>query len=359
MIILSDNRQVIDALERINTNVLRNGGHIHPKMTVNQKHEQIWISCPDDSINTPLLVIPDPLFIPVTQLVWTADNEIMAFFDETASLTAIQHELLSDIVLIYNTTGKITCSNNSMPSRLLPFDVPLLSWLTNAWSAFTLTNPNPVWDFLNTRVSRKRRIDNTEYANKYLMPLIDLVNHHPNGAKLQFFEQNWHIEIKKPVDGSQECFLCYNTSDSLSLAYWHGYFEQNTAHLASLDCILWHQAIGDFHIIGNDTNNNKLNAPQIVPNSDMLILKGIVLNEAQLPSLRILLGLAVRSKRRDLVQAEAEFIADELIKQIIEANIQKYLVLHSLCNTDKDQYSLRPLFSDVAAHQLTILRSLS
>ncbi len=188
------------------------------------------------------------------------------------------------------------------------------------------------------------------------MPLIDLLNHHPYGPKHQRNEQaDWLIALQKPNPDSDECFVRYGKSDSLSLVMWHGYFEPNTRYLASLDCEIQHDILGTVKIIGTNARRRKINAPRVLPGEEVLALQDIVIEPEKISALRTLLGLAVRSKRRDLSQAQAEIIADELIVLLVEANQIKYAELLALCQNDMEQFPLRTLFGQVAVHQLELL----
>jgi hypothetical protein len=84
----------------------------------------------------------------------------------------------------------------------------------------------------------------------------------------------------------------------------------------------------------------------------------VVLEKSQRATLRTFIGLAVRSKRRELAQPEAETVADELIQLLIEANHRKYTELQELCRVNAEEFPLRPLFGQVAEHQLALLETM-
>lgn len=357
MHIRTENPLVRSPIEFIARTVLEHGGLIHPDLRITQQDERLWISCGGAADGSALLVVPDELFIPVTHLEWSGENGVLRYAGDTSRLSPIQQELLDAMVEVYNATDKIPQVAEHFPAQLLPGDPELLAWLTDARPAFVLPKTAPARQFIDTRLYEKTAEDGQ--VTGYLMPLIDLLNHHPYGPKYQSADQNsWRIPVEKPNPHSDECFVRYSKSDSLSVAMWHAYFEPNTRYLASVDCTLVHAELGEIRIKGTNAKRRKINAPCLVPGEHVLTFQDLVLEQEQLHALRTLLGLAVRSKRRDLAQTEAEVVADELIQLLVEANIRKYAELLELCRADAGHFPLRPLFGQVAEHQLALLGAL-
>jgi hypothetical protein len=263
------------------------------------------------------------------------------------------------MLVLYNDTGKMIHIANQLPSRLLPDDPALHGWLKTSNSNFSIANGGPAQLFIGTRLHSKGIVQDDDESSGYLMPLIDLLNHHPYGPDYARTTSGaWQIPVCHPSTDSDECFVRYNTSDCLSLAIWHGYFDSRTRHCAVLDCTLQHERIGEIRVIRCNTGRSKLNLPRLLPGESVLTLLDLVLEQKQLPALRTLLGLAVRSKQRDMSQSEAEAIAENLIRQLISDNSLKYRALLELCETDIEKYPLRLLFGQVAVHQLELLDSL-
>ena len=363
MQIKSDNQIVQQQLEFIANTVIEHGGTIHPELIITHQAERLWISCSADVDGSALLIIPDELFIPVTHLEWTSENGVLSYSGDNSSLSALQQTLLNAMVSLYNTTGKIQLVAERFPAQLFLADAELFAWLKEARPEFMLPKESPARQFISTRLN-----EHSDHAQKdegsdedqkpigYLMPLIDLLNHHPYGPKYQRTEQKaWLIALQKPNIGSDECFVRYNKADSLNNALWHTYCETNTRCVASVSCLLQHPELGSVQIKGTNASRNKVNAPRIMPNEPVLTIQDLVLEQEMLPALRTLLGLTVRSKRRDLSQLQAESIADELIVLLVEANKIKYAKLLNLCQKDTELFPLRTLFGQVASHQLELL----
>jgi hypothetical protein len=335
------------------------GGFIHPELAVRHRGDSLSIICRASAEPTPLLDIPHGLFVPITDLHWRNDGGVLQYSGDTNSLSAVQHTLLDTMVTLFNQTEKIERYGLQLPALLLAEDSGLSDWVGKAGAGYQPSKESPAQHFIQTRTSWLEINQGSGKFTLNLMPLIDCLNHHPNGSKLiRTPEAQWRIMLQNPIPGSSECFLRYNKCDSLSLALWHGYAETHTDHLAVLDCHLEHSGFGPVHMVGNNLGNWASKAPRIILDEPILTLCDLVLRAPELPSLRVFLALAVRSKQRELAQRDAEVIADELIALLIDANIQKYSELLALCQTETENFPLRPLFGQVAEHQLELLDDL-
>lgn len=358
MHISTKNSEIKASLERIESAVLKHGGYAHPEMTIHESKNNIWISCTEAAESETLLSIPIALFIPVTQLNWQFSNGALHYFDHSSSLTEVQRQLLDDMVHIYNLTDKVSTHQTNALSWYLANNADYLRWFREAWTDYVLPKPDPAMDFLATRWVRLTRDAKLQSNIKYLMPFIDLMNHHPNGPKIQHQGLNRQLTTFVTDKKIGECSWCYNGSDSLSLTYQHGYLDTNTSYVASLDCRLQHSLIGDIHIIGNDDNHKAVNAPTLLANAEALTIQSIVLQKSKLSPLKTLIGLAIRSKQPKLAQLDAERIAGDLIHMIIDANMAKYTQLQQLCGSETMANPSIEMLIGVARHQLLLLNGI-
>lgn len=339
--------------------IIENGGGIHSGITIHHKKANLWISCENAKSDTPLFAIPNALFVPVSNLTWHGHNGILAYEGSIDHLTGNQQQLLAAMLTIYNESGKILGIAENLPSVQLRRDNELMSWVQTAHPTFALPTENPASQFIGTRLNEVPSEEDPNIKIGFLMPLIDYMNHHPYGASYERTEYGaWRVPAIQSIAGSNECFLRYTNTDAHSIAFWHGYCETNTRHVASIQCKFEYGKIGIVDIKSTNAKRRAVNAPRYLPNESDLSLQDLVLEKKQVSALRTLLGLAVRSKRRDLAQPEAEIIANELIERLVEANIQKYMELQELCRKDMERYPLRVLFGQVAEHQLSLLHDL-
>ncbi len=355
MHIESTHSGLLQALSAIAVLVHENGGFIHPDLQVRHNGHALSLHC-NSNLDECLLDIPHSLFIPVTGLEWLEQDGMLAYRGETGPLSTIQQQLLDHMLCIFNATEKMAFARQFLPMQALRQDTDILNWLLRVRPEFRLSEMNTARQFIQTRLYENQA---DETGTGYLMPLIDMINHHPEASNyIRTADDHWRILVHHGNSGTDQCFVRYSRADSLSLALWYGYAEIHTKHIAALDCQLQINEIGIVHIKAGVSSRLKINAPRIIQSGSELVIQDIVLEKSALANLQTFLGLAVRSKRRDFNQAEAEIIANEIIHLLVEANIQKYENLQEICNADTAHFPLRNLFSQVAEHQLSLLHDL-
>lgn len=358
MHIHSNDPIVRQCLETIARTVRDNGGDIHPALTVNHQDERLWLSCPEEHRGETLLRIPDALFIPVSKLAWTADNGVLTYSGDNPALTDVHRAILDHMVALYNATDKINKVAARFPDSLFRIDQDLHALILKARPQMVLSDKNLAEQFITTRLSSQNNEDSEETSD-FIMPLIDMLNHHPFGPKYGRNDaKDWVIPVQHPKAGSEECFVRYQKGDSFANALWHGYFESAPRYLSSVQCSFSHELLGTVTVHGVNYERRKLNAPFVQRVEGGMDLYSIILDPDTLPALRTFLGLAVRSVNRQLTQPQAELAAENLIDVIITENRNYFEELHAFCQIQQEQYPLRPLFAQVAGHQLQVLDGL-
>lgn len=353
----SSDPTVIELLERIARGVRENGGDIHPALTIHHRAERLWLSCPADYRGETLLRIPQALFVPVSGLRWHGDGGVLSYSGDTDALSAVQRQLLESMVALYNATDKLDKVAARFPANLLRDDPELLVLLREARPGIEPGAKSLAEQFISTRLSSQNNEDSEETTD-HLMPLIDLLDHHPYGPKYGRNEaMDWVIPVQHPVEGSEQCFVRYQKGDSFANALWHGYFESAPRYVASVQCTLADAVAGQVVVHGVHYERRRLNAPLAQRREDGLDLYSIILDPDTLPALRTFLGLALRSKDRALAQTDAERQADILIAGILAANRDYFHRLRDFCTPPGD-FPLRALMAAVAGHQLAVLDSL-
>ena len=358
MQIFSDDATVRQCLIEISELVRENGGDIHTGLCIHHHGEGLWLSCPAEFLGETLLRIPQALFIPVSKLEWSDAGGVLTYAGDTSALSAVHRRILDAMVRLYNATDKINRVAVRFPDTLLRTDPELLALLREARPNTELSAKSPAEQFICTRLSSQNNEDSEETSD-YLMPLIDMLNHHPYGPKYGRNEaKDWLIPVQHPVAGSEQCFVRYQKGDSLANAMWHGYFENAPRYLSSVQCAFNDAIAGNVIVHGVHYQRRKLNAPLVQRREDGIDLHSIILDPETLPALRTFLGLALRSKDRSLSQAAAERHADSMIAAIIAANRDYFRKLQAFCREAPDGFALRPLMAQVAGHQLAILDGL-
>lgn len=359
MQIITNSPIVRQLLESITQTVFENGGEAHPSLCINHDAERLWLTCPAKCQDETLLRIPVALFIPVSNLSWSGDNGVLAYSGDISSMSLPQRTILDNMVALYNATDKIIQVAARFPDNLFLQDTALHENILKARPKTVLSEKSLAEQFIRTRLSSQNNED-SEVSSDYLMPLIDMLNHHPYGPKYGRNDaKDWVIPVQHPNTGSDECFVRYQKGDSLANAMWHGYFERAPQYLSSVQCTFTHEILGNVIVHGINYERRKLNAPYVQRVDGGLELHSIILDPETLHALRTFLGLAVRSVNREIEQTQAEQIADGLIATIIDHNESYFRKLRDFCAERQNIYALRPLFHAVAEHQLGVLDNLN
>ena len=357
MLIQSENPRVFDALHALKTLVQANGGYIHPSCHVHHQGDRLWISCPEHALNATLMEIPDALFIPASPLHWYALDDALHFTDPEALLTPVQTALATAMCELYNATDKFRSVALRLPEQCLHSDSALQDWFSANRPQLKVSSASAAENFIQTRLYKKANAQPEQERIGYLMPLMDLMNHHPN-ARPYSQQQNgaWRVLAEHAQPGSSECFLQYNTADCLAQAFWHGYCETHCLQLTALQGVFAHELFGHIAFRIRQGKQGPVNFPRIIPDDHSLIFEDLVLAKENFPAQRTIIALAIRSKQRQLNQADAENIAGAVLLQIVGWNTAKYRELADICLKDTDAFPLRRLFGAVAQHQLQLLQ---
>jgi hypothetical protein len=352
MHIQSSHHGIKKALEAIAALIRDNGGYIHPNLQVRHAGHALSLHC-SASLDECLLDIPHTLFIPVTGLEWFEAQGSLAYRGDTAQLSAVQQKLLDQMLYVFNATEKMAFARQHLPMTGLRQDADILNWLLRVQPEFRLSEMDNARQFIQTRLYESQADGN---GTGYLMPLIDMINHHPEASNyIRTTDDHWRILLHHGNSGTDQCFVRYSRADSLSLALWYGYAEVHTRHVAALDCRLPLHGIGTVHIKAGLTSRMKINAPRICQTDMEFVIQDIVLEKTGIANLKTFLGLAIRSRLRQLGQSEAERYAQALIARIIDASRVEYQNLADICTASPQCSIQRHLFAEVAGHQLRLL----
>ena len=154
-----------------------------------------------------------------------------------AELSSVQQELLNLHITLYNATGKLTWFSDSHPARLVERSTAVANAVARVKPscAFRPHQTTRAEGCLATRrFSYGASPDQS--TTPVLMPLIDLLNHHPQGAPFRIRDGAMRMQIAQ--SDVNECFAHYgHRRDVLDLALHYGYSELHTtfAHCAPLE----------------------------------------------------------------------------------------------------------------------------
>ena len=185
------------------------------------------------------------------------------------------------------------------------------------------------------------------------MPMIDMLNHHPNGSRYERTDDGaWLIRVHHPTPTDQ-VFVRYNKADALGVALGLGYFGPDTRFVAATAGEFDLAPLGRVRIEGVGVSRRRLPAPAIRRKDNGLAIAGLELSPDVMPRLRHLLAVPVRSLHPELPDDGVGRLVGDVVDGALNQTRDFYRELAQLTRQCDDP--LRRLFHPVAEHQLGLL----
>jgi hypothetical protein len=299
--------------------VMAHGGQVHPGVRLVARDGQLAVHCNrsmcDDDL--PLFRLPRELLVPVDPIQWASRDDRLQAIEGLESLTAVQRELLGMHVDLYNASDKLPWAAKHLPVVALRSHAPLVDAIQAIRPGFGRNPSQTALAFLGTRVF------NLE-GRWVLMPLMDLLNHHPKGGRFQVDASSMTMGVVQPGEGD-ECFASYGgRRDVLDMALHYGYADVHTpfACIAPLACVL--PELGRLQITSRRVQAlHPLDPPQITYDDEGVTLSHLTGDRRHPGRLHTVLRLALLglSKKRGLDGAGAERAVCAATQQILELNL--------------------------------------
>lgn len=218
----SDNPKVVDLLRDIAGIVRGEGAEVNPAAIIVEENGDLWVEAPRSATPTALFSMPPGVLAEVGLGTWQwLDDDLRVSTSEAAD--AVKADLLSAHCALYNATGKGRWFRAHHPRALLADTPEITSIVEQIKPDFT---PDSSADgYLRTRVLGIRDPTKEGPSDSVLMPLIDNLNNHPDGAAFRR-SQGISVNVSQPT-GTRECFAMYGQrrNDTLGLALSYGYLD--------------------------------------------------------------------------------------------------------------------------------------
>jgi hypothetical protein len=357
-------------IRTIASTVESSGGFIHPDLVFHHDGPHLWVTLPREAnpyVHVPLdrpapdappvLEIPDHVHIPIRQADWPDSSITLRYSGDYSGLNDLQRYLLDAMVDLFNACDKVRRVGRSYPLVAAADDPDLLELIHEArpgWGDDSSRNPAQL--VLQSRL-RSEMGEGDEGPLGFLMPMIDMLNHHPYGSRYESSEDRWIIRAHHPKPDDQ-IFIRYNKADALGIALSLGYLEEATTFVASVACEVDIPGFGVVEVVGVDVSRRRMPAPRVEPIPQGMRLAGVELGAESAQRLRSLLSLPLRVLRPNLTAPESSQLAESIMARVTEANRSYYRRVAGLPDRLGAEGDLRPLLRDVAGHQLDLLADL-
>ena len=372
--------------------VTAEGGYVHPELIVRHDGASLWLELPR-ALNphlvgadgkpldkphpdaAPLLVVPNGLHIPVSDLDWEPHDTRLRYRAQAEHLSSAQRTILDAMVELFNTLDKVRVIGQAYAPHALENDPELFALIRAARPEFGTDNAkgrlpgeaSPALSVVNSRL-RTEMGEAEEGPIGYFMPMIDMLNHHPYGSRYRRTDGgDWRIDIHHPEPDDQ-VFVRYNRADSLGVALGLGYLETATRFVASVACRVAVAGLGTIDVPGVSGQRRRLPAPTLNRTDDGWQVSALVLEPERLENLRTLLLMPLMSVQPDRGAAANLRSVDEFLAAVLEANTAYYERLLARCtppflvDSEPDlgaDPGQRALFAGVSAHQLHLLGNIA
>lgn len=342
-----------------------------------------------------MLIIPDELHIPVTNLEWIPSDTKLAYSSSTEHLSVDQRTILDAMISLFNALDKVRVIGLAHARHSLNADPELLALIQRGRPRFnptrTAKTAGRLGDSPAATVVRSRLRQGPAEGEKgpigYFMPMIDLLNHHPYGSRYERTpEGHWLIRVHHPGPTAQ-VYVRYNAVDALGIALGLGYAETATRFVSSVACQFRLANVGLVRVAGVNGRLRRIPAPQVTFDDEGMLVEPVLLSVERLAALRALLAMPLLARSTtaeasaaqvdagltagrdaatrlgpasDAATREADRTAIDLISAVVYANVDFYRELRDLCGfAGRGDSELRRLFAAVADHQLSLLQQVS
>ena len=208
------------------------GGFIAPTTRILERDGQLSIES-SAAEGEPLLRIPREAFVRVDRVVWSQDGDRIVIEQVPDDCGDVEWEMLYLQVALHNACGKVAWMRRTHPSLDPGLPENLVEAVRSVVPSFRNPEMNPI-DLLWANRCFRMPMHPTATAERVLVPIVDLLNHHAGGAIGGWDGESFNVATALAF-GTQECALDYGMDrDALEMAIVYG-FADTTADSRAAD----------------------------------------------------------------------------------------------------------------------------
>lgn len=271
--IICEDPKTKKTLQAIQDLVLENAGWLHKNLGTQCEKGALSLTIEGPSTEAEQLIkLPAEILIPANEAGFHIKNNDLICAPDKGKFSQTQIRFTELITELYNQTDKIKWHKQSCPwLTLKPYKEITDKLFENRpagdgrkdFMAFLSGNKDAPEEnkficdsYIKTRVlGQKDKESGT--TKPLLMPIVDYMNHHINGAAFSLKihhdtgENALRINNKQPVNSSRECFAFYNIMDSLDSYLSYYYIDREVPIIRSKTMRLPIADIGEIRIMSN------------------------------------------------------------------------------------------------------------
>jgi hypothetical protein len=317
----ADDPEAWAILEELVALVFAHEGRIDPDAVVVERNHELHLELRTDELpDRPILRVPPELLVPVADIEWTGEG--LTPSGRPAHLSTAAAAALELMLELYRACRKVETFAATSPRVAAASD----GRLAQALAATRRAGPesivaDPRTAFLDARVIDGRRIAEGPNGGSLLMPLLDVVDHDPEGAQFLSGPGGMALRCRRPL-GDRRCFARYGPDrDPLDLAITYGFTSERSrvVNSAPVDVELG----GEHRLRIRGTRHASERHPTIRPVDDGLVMDRLTFRADQPGSSRAEVTLAVRSwvLQRGGNERDADDLSEDVVARVVGANL--------------------------------------
>jgi hypothetical protein len=372
--IAADNLQVERSLRKIVALSEKAGAEFSDDLVLKSVNGYLSVEAPPESAGKVLVRLPWDCLVPFSPFRLSIVNDDLAISSYEEGLTDECVVIMEALLELFNLTRKVAHHRRTSPWRLIISYPTILKCVRQGrdredfalFEQFIVSGGEDelmLQSFLNSRVLGYKA-STTAPPYPVLMPVIDLFNHHFQGALFQIDEvpdkeRSLAIARSMPLPGTgTECFACYGAHDSFDTWVTYGFVDQSALFVRSVAMTIDLPNLGTIRLTNFDKTRDRRALPPSVSDLRFYIPALLARRADHIEVGRLLIPgpSAPRALRRTLHFLIAEMspghsrqrdLVMEAERQIITANKAYYrdlvAFLRTLCPQDPLQ---KPILRD-------------
>lgn len=233
----SDDEAVADFLAATVQGVIENGGWIHPGARLISREGELHIECDADD-GEPLVRLPTSALLPINRIDWGTGSEALSISAIGDWPSSADLSLQLTQIGLHNACEKLPRLVTSHPSATTDLATEVINAVRALRPSFRMRPMTPTEIFWATRTVKLPAF--SDAAEPVAVPIVDLLDHHPDGAVAQWRDGSFTVPVSHPT-GTSACFLDYGLHrDALDMAVVYGFADSTLplVHCGPLEAMI-------------------------------------------------------------------------------------------------------------------------
>ncbi len=350
-----DSAEIREILKQTISELVRSGAWLNPALRIVSSDSEFGIACNLSPSSRKLLIeIPTRCLLPLNQFELSYDAGKIQLAKSASRVTRTRQRLMELTLALYNASGKVEAFALHSPELVLGRNHPitLTLGLADGVAEFPREKPPksaavPDDEELKLRQFLGSRRCGTRFGKfrRVLIPIVDLLNHHSEGAGYTEDKADKYvrIDIKQPLTGDRECRINYgDNNDILDFFRYYHFVPLTVPHMYSIPVVLSPTSSSFIHIGRGYRDHNpreshfiKKLPPRLHLNNNAVRCENIRMSE-QTKSDNMSVGIEFMVKM--LGKSVGFPVTEDLIREtkfnLLEANRNFYVGLIKLANVE-------------------------